>query len=218
MNPALSAAAVLPLLGWSVHATALRHRLERARRDALTALPTREVFTARADRLLRERPALVVLIDLDRFKPLNDTRGHAAGDAALRTVGERLATWARHGGLAARIGGDEFVALLPAPADPGRELAALHQALTGPIAYASGALSVGASIGGHLAAPGATLSGALAAADAAMYQAKTRGGGWLLAPADPDASWSAPRRWKRNRPAPNAAPASTRHGRSEQPA
>src|SRR5581483_8985899 len=188
MNPALSAAAVLPLLGWSVHAT-----------------------------VLRQRPALVVLIDLDRFKPLNDTHGHAAGDAALRAVAQRLATWAQHG-AAARIGGDEFAAILPTPADPDRELAALHQALTAPIPYATEALSVGASIGGHLTAPSTTLPDALAAADAAMYQAKTLGGGWLLAPADPDASWSAPRRWKRNRPTPGTAPADTHHGRSEHPA
>ena len=216
MNPALSAAA-LPLLGWGVHAATLRHRLTLARRDPLTALPTRDQFTAHATRLLRHRPALVVLIDLDRFKPLNDTRGHAAGDAALRAVAQRLSAWARRGGLAARIGGDEFAAILPTPADPQAQLAALHRALTQPVAYVAGPLEVGASIGGQLAPPGAPLHRALGAADAAMYESKTRGGGWLLTPADPGASRTAPRRWKRNRPAPTQG-ANTRRERVEETA
>lgn len=201
MSPALSAMAALPLLGWSVHAAALRHRLDLARRDPLTGLATRGQFTDRATRLLRASPALVVLVDLDRFKPLNDTHGHAAGDAALHAVAERLTAWARRGGLAARLGGDEFAAVLPAPADPGRELAALHSALTEPFTYQNQWLEVGASVGGHLAPADTPLARALCAADAAMYDAKRDGGGWRLTPIRPGEPWPASRRWKRTRPA-----------------
>jgi diguanylate cyclase (GGDEF)-like protein len=193
----LSALSALPLAGWGAHATHLRHRLARARRDPLTALPTREQFTARATLMLRTRPALVVLTDLDRFKPLNDALGHAAGDAALREVGARLASWAR-GGIAARLGGDEFAAALPTADDPAAALAALHEALTCPIPYRDTSLEVGASVGGHLAARGTPLAEALGAADAAMYTAKINGGGWRLTTGD--RPHAAPGRWRRARP------------------
>ncbi|HEV2345370.1 MAG TPA: GGDEF domain-containing protein [Actinocrinis sp.] len=202
MNNALSAMAALPILGWSVHAAALRHRLTQARRDPLTHLPTRDQYTTHAARLLRHQPALVVLIDLDRFKPLNDTHGHAAGDTALRQVAHRLALWAQRDGLAARLGGDEFTAILPNPTDPRAELAALHTALTRPIAHQEQWLDLGASIGGFLAAPGTPIGRALSVADAAMYQAKTCGGGWHLNSGEADPSRSIPRRWHRNHPAP----------------
>lgn len=199
MTPILSALSALPLVGWSVHATALRRRLTKARRDPLTALPTRDRFTAHAARLLRTRPALVVLVDLDRFKPLNDTHGHAAGDAALRAVAERLSAWARSG-IAAQLGGDEFAAILPAPADPRAALAALHHTLTRPFTHQGQRLEVGASIGGYLATQGRAPGAALHHADTAMYQAKHHSGGWHLAQSNP-ATASAPRRWKRARPA-----------------
>ncbi|HEV2343442.1 MAG TPA: GGDEF domain-containing protein [Actinocrinis sp.] len=202
MTPALTAMAALPALGWSVHAAALRHRLKQARRDPLTGLPTRDQFTDQATRLLRHRPALVVLIDLDRFKPLNDTHGHAAGDTALRTVAERLAAWSRRDGIAARLGGDEFAAILPHPADPDAELAALHAALTAPVTHRGQHLDVGASIGAHPAPPGTPLPHALGAADAAMYHAKRHGGGWHQNTTSPSAPHNAPHRWKRTRPAP----------------
>lgn len=202
MTPVLSADTVLPLVGWSVHAAALRHRLKLARRDPLTGLPTSDQFTAHATRLLRARPALVVLIDLDRFKPLNDTRGHAAGDAALRAVAERLAAWSGPAGRVGRLGGDEFAAILPAPIDPGRELAALHRALTRPVAHQAEALEVGASIGGHLASAGVPLPAALHCADAAMYTVKHRGGGWHLTTPDQPATKRSPGRWRRRHPAP----------------
>lgn len=194
MTPVFSALGVLPILGWSVHATSLRHRLARARRDPLTGLPTRDRFIAEASRLLRHRLALVVLIDLDRFKPLNDTYGHAAGDAALQAVAAGLDGWAkRYGGAAARIGGDEFAAAAPAPADVATVLAALHTALSQPIAFGGLLLGVGA----HTAVPGTPLAAALRCADAAMYEAKARGGGWRRAECLPLST--APARWKRTR-------------------
>lgn len=199
MTPDFSALGALPILGWSVHATALRRSLTQARRDPLTALPTRDQFTTRAARLLRTRPALVVLVDLDRFKPLNDTHGHAAGDTALRAIATRLSVWAR-GGIAARLGGDEFAAILPAPDNPAAELTALHRALTRPVEHLGQRLEVGASIGGYLAAQGRYPGIALHHADQAMYQAKQNGGGWRLALTNP-AAIPAPRRWRRARPA-----------------
>ena len=204
MSPALSAMAALPLLGWSVHAAALRHRLDLARRDPLTGLATRGQFTDRATRLLRASPALVVLVDLDRFKPINDTHGHAAGDAVLRAVAERLTAWIGRSGIAARLGGDEFAAILPAPADPGQELTDLHYSLTRPVAYQAKQLEIGASIGAHLAPASEPLSAALCAADVTMYTAKRHSGGWHLASPDGPAESEAPGRWRRHRPQPSA--------------
>lgn len=203
----LAAASVLAA-GWGTHATALRHRLERARRDPLTGLHTRDAFTRRATRLLASGgPVLVVLVDLDRFKPLNDTHGHAAGDAVLAAAAARLSAWAAPHGATGRLGGDEFAAALPAHGDPGAALAALHHALTRPVHYAGHALSVGASIGATLTAPGAPLPQTLSVADGAMYTAKAHRCGWHLQRPGQRAT-SAPR-WKRNHPN-SATPPTTR--------
>jgi diguanylate cyclase (GGDEF)-like protein len=204
LDPTHLAAASALAAGWGTHATALGHRLRRARRDPLTGLHTREVFTRRAARILHRGPALVVLIDLDHFKPLNDTHGHAAGDAVLAATGARLTTWAKGRGTAARLGGDEFAAVITST-DPPRDLDTLHHALTSPVTWASqdggGVLSMGASIGAHPVTAGASLDVALARADAAMYTAKTCGGGWHQAePGSPASLPGAPRRWKRTRP------------------
>ncbi|WP_323748967.1 diguanylate cyclase domain-containing protein [Streptomyces sp. PR69] len=89
--------AALPVVaGWSVHSVRLRRRIEAARRDPLTGLWTRDAFAERACALLaRSRAHLVCVVDLDGFKQVNDTLGHAAGGAVLRTVGRRLAGWAK---------------------------------------------------------------------------------------------------------------------------
>jgi diguanylate cyclase len=86
-----------------------------ARHDRLTGLPNRssatELFVVRE---MQASPTIVALIDLDRFKAINDSHGHHVGDDLLRTVGERLAATAKsHGGTAARLAGDEFLLLLP---------------------------------------------------------------------------------------------------------
>ncbi|MEU1559768.1 GGDEF domain-containing protein, partial [Streptomyces mirabilis] len=86
-------AALLPAaasLGWAVHARWLHRRLTTARHDPLTGLWTRDAFTRRARRLLRDPRAVVVLADVDHFKQINDTHGHAAGDALLATIAARL--------------------------------------------------------------------------------------------------------------------------------
>ncbi len=84
----------LPLLGWAAHSGYLARQLATARRDPLTGLHTRAGWTARAERVIRRHPAAaVLLLDLDDFKALNDTHGHAAGDAALAATAARLTAW-----------------------------------------------------------------------------------------------------------------------------
>lgn len=93
-----------------------RHRIL-AQHDSLTGLPNRALFADRLDQALsyckRHQCALaVMLLDLDKFKPVNDQYGHALGDTLLKQVAERLLTTVRHSDTVARIGGDEFVILL----------------------------------------------------------------------------------------------------------
>ncbi|MEU6282426.1 GGDEF domain-containing protein [Streptomyces sp. NPDC047028] len=175
MDPQL-AASLAPLLGWAVHGGILTRRLATARRDPLTGLHTRAGWTARAEHTIRRHPtAAVLLVDLDHFKTLNDTHGHAAGDAALIATADRLSTWCGHNGTPGRLGGDEFVAIIEdlAAADLDALTTALHQ----PLPYNGASLPLAASIGvcpiTELPVP--ALTDALAAADAAMYAAKGRG-------------------------------------------
>ncbi|GHB50132.1 GGDEF domain-containing protein [Streptomyces viridiviolaceus] len=170
------AAALVPLLGWAVHGSVLAHRLASARRDPLTGLHTRAGWTARAEHLVRRHPtAAVLLVDLDHFKNLNDTHGHATGDAALVATADRLRTWCGRKGAAGRLGGEEFVAVVQdlAAADLDALIAALHR----PLHYAGRSLPMAASVGVCRLAelPVPLLTDALAAADAAMYAAKGRG-------------------------------------------
>ncbi|MFE1925432.1 GGDEF domain-containing protein [Streptomyces asoensis] len=169
-------ASILPLLGWAVHGGILARRLATARRDPLTGLHTRAGWTDRADHLIRRHPnAAVLLVDLDHFKNLNDTHGHAAGDAALVATADRLRTWCGRNGTAGRLGGDEFVAVVRdlAAADLDALTAALHE----PVHYDGMSLPLAASVGACTVAelPVPVLPDALAAADAAMYAAKGRG-------------------------------------------
>jgi diguanylate cyclase (GGDEF)-like protein len=169
------AASLVPLFGWAVHGGILTHRLATARRDPLTGLHTRAGWTARAEHLIRRHPgAAVLLVDLDHFKTLNDTYGHAAGDAALVATAERLRDLGGRHGTAGRLGGDEFVAVVQdlTDADPDTLKAALHQ----PLPYDGKTLPLAASVGACLVTELAirALPDALAAADAAMYAAKGR--------------------------------------------
>jgi diguanylate cyclase (GGDEF)-like protein len=169
-----TAAPVLAVAGMA-NAVLMHRQVERARRDPLTGLLTRTGWTCRAERILRTRRAVVVLLDLDDFKTVNDTHGHHTGDAALISTAHRLAAWCGTGGVAGRIGGDEFVAVL---IDHGQNLTArieqLHHELARPVSGLGKRLSVSASIGYTRSAgrPGADLSALLRQADAAMYEAK----------------------------------------------
>ncbi|MDG9717427.1 GGDEF domain-containing protein [Streptomyces sp. DH24] len=183
---ALSAAAPLAS-GWAWHTHTLRRRLHAARRDPLSGLPTRAAFEQQAQRALARRSHAVLLIDLDGFKALNDTFGHAAGDTAIRATAASLTDVldGHPGALAARLGGDEFTAVVPW-SDPGTLpwlLAGLHGAVTAPFRHEGRALTVGASIGAYIATPlpAPALPAALRRADEAMYDAKRGGGGWRIA-------------------------------------
>ncbi|MFB7786812.1 GGDEF domain-containing protein [Streptomyces vinaceus] len=170
-------AAGLPALGWAFHGGILLRRLATARRDPLTGLHTRVGWTARAEHLIaKHRNALVLLVDLDDFKAVNDTHGHAAGDVVLTATARRLSSWCGRYGIAARLGGDEFAAVVTDPAaTPG--LPALRAALDQPVTHDGCTLPVSASVGHcHRAnLPVPTLTDALSAADSSMYAAKGHG-------------------------------------------
>ncbi|GAA2615446.1 GGDEF domain-containing protein [Streptomyces roseoviolaceus] len=170
----------VPLTGWTVHAVSLYRKLAAARRDPLTGLLGRDGYTAKA-RQITDRygtSALVVLVDVDHFKQINDTRGHAAGDRVLAVTAQRLATWAGSRGAVGRLGGDEFVATVRVwPARRRLRLDQLAAALAQPVDIGDRLVDVAVSIGA--AAPdkvGTTdLSDLQRAADAAMYAGKHTG-------------------------------------------
>ncbi|HTA36089.1 MAG TPA: EAL domain-containing protein [Solirubrobacteraceae bacterium] len=160
----------------------LRHQ---ALHDALTGLPNRLLALDRAEQMLAraqrtQSPIAALYIDLDGFKHVNDTFGHAAGDELLRGVAGRLATIVREGDTAARFGGDEFVILLdPFALDIAPELIAERVVATlrepYEIAGVPGRrLSVTASVGTALAI-GGSADELLRNADLALYQAKADG-------------------------------------------
>ena len=149
----------------------------RATRDGLTGLANRELFNERLHNQLKLGQALVVLIiDLDGFKGINDRYGHLAGDAALCEVARRLKAVTRATDTAARIGGDEFAMLLNPVAD-GEILPALSSrvaaALQGEFIYQGQAITLAASIGAaRYPQDGHSDAALLEAADRRMYQEK----------------------------------------------
>ncbi|TKJ21530.1 EAL domain-containing protein [Blastococcus sp. CCUG 61487] len=163
---------------------ALADSRRQARTDELTGLPNRrsvfEALEAADTRLAAGEPTAVVVIDLDRFKEINDSLGHAVGDALLAQVGPRLRDQLRTDDLLARLGGDEFVVLAAdLDADGARLLAdRLRTQLQKPFRVSGMGLSVDASIGVAVG-PGDSASAVelLQLADLAMYAAKsTRSG------------------------------------------
>ena len=157
---------------------------EEAVRDPLTGLFNRRYFEATMERetarLARESgTTCLVVLDLDHFKQLNDTHGHAAGDAVLEHVGGLLRGAVRASDIPCRFGGEEFViALLGAPLELGAARAeSVRRALAQrPIATSGAAVAVTASFGVALHDPRlGTLSQALEAADRALYEAKRAG-------------------------------------------
>ncbi|GAA1565097.1 hypothetical protein GCM10009827_103330 [Dactylosporangium maewongense] len=149
----------------------LRHL---ALHDPLTGLGNRNLLDEHTRTALTPgTPASVLVLDLDGFKAVNDTLGHAAGDELLRIVAARLRTHAREGDLVTRLGGDEFVVLLPdTPAAAADEVAArLRAALLDPITIDGRPVHIAASIGAATDTD-TTLDALLRAADAGMYREK----------------------------------------------
>ncbi len=169
--------------------TSDRQAMENLRRqaetDSLTGLANRSVFQARyrqivGDSLNHGFASALVLIDLDRFKDLNDTFGHPAGDACLCEVAQRLRRAFQNAGLVVRLGGDEFAIILRAPTNPARIAHVLQQTvvmLSRPLFWNGLRFEVGASIGAALVGRPhrRRITELFTEADIALYDAKAAG-------------------------------------------
>ena len=154
--------------------------------DSLTGLANRARMRAMLDEALansasRREGCALLLIDLDRFKQVNDTLGHPIGDLLLKEVAQRLSAVVDSDGQVSRLGGDEFEVLLPGMDEEGRlaELAdRIITQLSAPYVVRGHTLTIGASIGLSISRPGKTLAEALIKeADLALYAAKGAGRG-----------------------------------------
>jgi diguanylate cyclase (GGDEF)-like protein len=157
-----------------------------AQHDALTGLPNRKLLREEAERILaaarRQGHRLAVLfLDLDRFKPINDTHGHEAGDKLLKAVAERIGRALRAEDLVGRVGGDEFVAVLVGiedAADVGHVAANIVATVSRPYFINGLTLEIGTSVGISLfPMDGDTIDILFKRADLAMYAAKRAGRG-----------------------------------------
>ncbi len=185
---AMWAAAIVPLLvappayGWIAWLSWRLHRANAALEtlagcDALTGLANRRAFVedARA-RLAAGAPVQLLIADIDHFKRINDSMGHAAGDLALTHAAAVLARAAPEGGLVARIGGEEFALLVPAETDAAALVARIAGELAHmPVPAAAGLQRMTCSFGVAVAQPGESLDALLSRADAALYAAKDGG-------------------------------------------
>ena len=184
LSAAAAVTAVAATAGYAAAACRLQPRLQRAeaqlRTDELTGAANRAGLMADLDRRsVGEQDFVVTLVDLDGFKQVNDTRGHAAGDRVLIDVVKRLqAVVSGVDGLVARLGGDEFVVVAASPsAEASTDLGtAIVLATAEPLLGDTDRL-VSASVGLVHALPGDDPRRLLATADHLMYQAKTLGGG-----------------------------------------
>lgn|GEM_PF-2836343 len=179
------AACITSVMHWTIHERARAE--ERILLDRLAALAQHDPLTGLANRsLLHERleaavsaeeTTLVIAVDIDGFKPVNDSHGHAVGDALLVEIARRLTTCIRTGDTAARTGGDEFTLVLPgSSAERGTTIAQrILDAIAAPFALEGRHLNVSASIGITVGPPHADPRVLLDQADAAMYSAKLSG-------------------------------------------
>jgi diguanylate cyclase (GGDEF)-like protein/PAS domain S-box-containing protein len=157
-----------------------------ARYDSLTGLPNRAMMRDMLDQALanadaRRRGCALMIIDLDRFKQVNDTLGHPVGDKLLKKVASRLAKVLGEDGQVGRLGGDEFEAILPGIEEEGRltELARrMIEHVSRPYKIDGHEVRIGTSLGIAVAVPGKTFAeGLIKDADVALYAAKADGRG-----------------------------------------
>jgi len=161
------------------------HQLQRvAHYDQLTGLPNRLSLQKQLGRLMSgggpKEPTAIALFDLDGFKDVNDTLGHSTGDLLLIEVGSRLTEVVGVRGQVCRLGGDEFIVVIPGCGDPleiGRLVDAALQRLAEPYEINDQILHIAGSAGSAIApTDGATVDELIANADLALYQAKADGG------------------------------------------
>jgi diguanylate cyclase (GGDEF)-like protein len=186
---------LLPLVAVYANAAMSLQREYQALHDALTGLPNRTLLARRTTNALAggARSGAMsgfLLLDLDRFKEVNDTLGHPVGDGLLQVVAHRLTRSVRPGDVVARVGGDEFAVLLPSvrTADTAREVASrLRAALAEPIRLEGISLEIEASVGiARYPRDATTVDGLMQCADVAMYLAKERHSGVEAYVAHPD--------------------------------
>jgi diguanylate cyclase len=159
-----------------------------AQYDPLTDLPNRNLLYDRIDQMLlsaraKNTPFALMVMDLDRFKEVNDTIGHQAGDALLQQVGLRLQAAVRRGDTVARLGGDEFAVLLPDMDQNAAEVAGgrFLKAFEAPFMIGEIALNVQPSIGmTFFPKHGSDRHALMRCADIAMYQAKETASGYAI--------------------------------------
>ncbi|MFF3264930.1 GGDEF domain-containing protein [Streptomyces sp. NPDC002932] len=177
----LITAAAVPLTGWAVHAVTLYKQIAAKDKDPLTGLLRRDTYTTRARRLLARHgdKVTVVMVDADKFKAINDSLGHEAGDTVLASIAARLTAWAGPRSAIGRLGGDEFAVVLELAADRrAQRLEQLVRMLHTPVVLDSGrTVDVAASVGA--ATPDALgtrdLTVLQRAADSALYNGKHSG-------------------------------------------
>lgn len=185
LAPALTALLAVLLLGLGVaefrRKRALTRLADAAIFDPLTGAATRRLLDLRLSAAIaRHRrsgaPVAVLFCDLDRFKPVNDGHGHAAGDQVLKQVADRFRENLRDEDFLARVGGDEFVVVLESVTDggdPGEVAQRLIESLQTPIPVGDDTVTIGVSVGvAVLGRQEAESDAVLHAADAAMYRAK----------------------------------------------
>jgi diguanylate cyclase (GGDEF)-like protein len=150
----------------------------KVREDSLTRLLGRSAFEADLAELIEAEAGQVsvIFIDVDRFKAINDSQGHGAGDEVLRTLGLRLAALVPDDAVLARLGGDEFAIALPGRVSRAGQLGeAIVELCQAPFVVPGGQLAVTVSIGICAVVPGEDAEATLQSADMAMYAAKHSG-------------------------------------------
>ena len=176
--------------------TAQRREEYQAMHDALTGLPNRRLLNTRlyealARAVRTDQPIAVLFIDLDGFKPINDTYGHAAGDEVLTTTAERLLSAVRHSDTVGRLGGDEFLVILEEAGGTehitraaGRITSALSEPIEVDGAVVTVLPSIGVCVSEHPASDAAPAERMLDSADRAMYAAKREKSGIVFVTPD----------------------------------